>query len=627
MSGNLFLLANIVLEICLIFVVVLTIVLSRYIRKSISNRIFVFFCVSVICWILANLLANLYSSDPALLLFWTRASLFGPCFLPIFYILFAISFPESSIAIKKGYLILLVAITSAILFFIPTVYNVKSVNLINANKLEYSFEPGILYTFFSVYFVVSFVIASYILFKKHNKANEQQKIQIRFIISGIVASSVSGSLISAVFPIMGLNSLISIGPASSLFFIALTTYAIIKHQLLNAKVIVTEAITYLVLIILSVELFFSRNTVEVLFRLLFLVIMTYGARILLISINKEIKQKEDLQVLSKKLDEANRHLEDLDEQKDNFISMASHELNTPIAAIEGYLSMIIDEKMAGDVNPKVKAYLENIYFSSKRLAALVRDLLNVSRIESGRVHLINEEASIEDVIEKSIAEVKIKADEVGHKLTFEKPKTPLPKTWFDVSRITEVMINIIGNAIKYTDPPGKITVSAHADDGKLVVAIQDNGRGIPKGKEEAIFEKFVQVEVLKDQVKGTGLGMFITKNLIELHKGKIWFKSSTEKADHGTTFYFSLPIYKTKPVDPHEGEGALFQKKPSDVTAPVTSPTRPPIPTTTFDNPSSPIPEACKTDEIKKDESLKGVTLEPIKEETKNNKSEIGDKK
>ncbi len=616
MTGNLFTLANIILEICLVFVLVLTIVLGKYIKKSISNKIFVLFCISVICWILANLLANIYSSSPGLLLFWTRASLFGPSFLPILYILFANSFPNKPISIKKEYLGLLVILTSVLLVFIPTAHNVKSVTLINANTLEYSFDPGVLYAYFSVFFVISFVVASFILFKKYYKSNEQQKNQIKYIITGIIASSITGSLISALFPMLGLNTLISVGPASSLFFIVLTTVAIIKHQLLNAKVIITQAVTYLVLIILSVEIFFSRNIVEVLFRLLFLIVTAYGARILLISINKEIKQKEELQFLAKKLDNANKHLEDLDEQKDNFISMASHELNTPIAAIEGYLSMIIDEKMAGDVNPKVKAYLENIYFSSKRLAALVRDLLNVSRIESGRVHLINEEASIEDVIEKSIAEVKIKADEVGHKLTFEKPKTPLPKTWFDVSRITEVMINIIGNAIKYTDPPGKITVSAHADDGKLVVAIQDNGRGIPKGKEEAIFEKFVQVEVLKDQVKGTGLGMFITKNLVELHKGKLWFKSSTDKADHGTTFYFSLPIYKTKPVDPHEGEGALFQKKPTDVTAPVTSPTRPPIPTTTFDNPSSPIPEVSKTDEIKKDEL-----------ETKNNKSEIGDKK
>ncbi|MCL5410817.1 MAG: HAMP domain-containing histidine kinase [Patescibacteria group bacterium] len=286
---------------------------------------------------------------------------------------------------------------------------------------------------------------------------------------------------------------------------------------------------------------------------------TYGGYVLIKSVKAEIKQKEDLERLAKKLDEANQHLEELDETKDNFLSMASHELNTPIAAIEGYLSMIIDEKMAGELNPKAKEYLTNVYNSSKRLAALVKDLLNVSRIESNRVHIIYTETQIEDVIDQAFAEIKMKAKEAGHTLTFEKPKNKLPKTFLDVPRIIEVMINFMGNAIKYTDPPGKIVVKCHADDDKIVVSVEDNGRGIPKDKYEHMFEKFTQVNVFKDEVKGTGLGMFISKNLIELHKGKIWFKSSVDAKDHGTTFYFSIPILKKKPFDPNEGEGALFQ--------------------------------------------------------------------
>jgi signal transduction histidine kinase len=291
------------------------------------------------------------------------------------------------------------------------------------------------------------------------------------------------------------------------------------------------------------------------------ILATYGGYVLIKSVKTEIKQKEDLQVLATKLDEANQHLEELDETKDNFLSMATHELNTPIAAIEGYLSMIVDEKMAGEINDKAMGYLKNVYMSSKRLAALVRDLLNVSRIESNRIHLINEEASIEDVINQAIAEIKIKADEVGHKLVFEKPNKPLPKSWFDVSRITEVVINLMGNSIKYTEPPGKITVRAHADDNKIVVSVEDNGRGIPADRAEHIFEKFSQVDVLKDQVKGTGLGMFISKNLVNLHKGQLWFKSSVDPKHHGTTFYFSLPILKEKPVDENEGQGAVIKLK------------------------------------------------------------------
>ncbi len=139
-------------------------------------------------------------------------------------------------------------------------------------------------------------------------------------------------------------------------------------------------------------------------------------------------------------------------------------------------------------------------------------------------------------------------------------------------RIVEVLINLIGNSIKYTEPGGKIEVACHADDDRIIVSVEDNGRGIPKDKYDHVFEKFTQVNVLTDQIKGTGLGMFISKNLIALHKGKLWFKSSVDKNDHGTIFYFSLPILKEKPFDPNEGEGALFQTgKPKTTTEPTTS--------------------------------------------------------
>lgn len=570
-------------------------------KKEAGNIFFALVSILISLVIIANYfsLANKGSEDTTL--FWIRAVMFLVPYLIVAMFYFCSSYlnPGYKTSLKKILLLVTPTVVLSLINLTSLVY--KSVEISSNGNIIPVTGPAIALN--GLHIMPLFILSIWNMAKnsKRKDLSNKEKFMIRFSLYLLLFSFGLQIVTSfVVVTVFHYTTLVPLGNFLSFIFIILMTVSIFYFQAFNLNLIGAFFFAAILIVLMFAEIFTATGIQTIIYKIIVFVLVSIVGLEFINSVKKEIKQKEDLQVLSKKLDEANRHLEDLDEQKDNFISMASHELNTPIAAIEGYLSMIIDEKMAGDVNPKVKAYLENIYFSSKRLAALVRDLLNVSRIESGRVHLINEEASIEDVIEKSIAEVKIKADEVGHKLTFEKPKTPLPKTWFDVSRITEVMINIIGNAIKYTDPPGKIAVSAHADDGKLVVAIQDNGRGIPKGKEEAIFEKFVQVEVLKDQVKGTGLGMFITKNLIELHKGKLWFKSSTDKADHGTTFYFSLPIYKTKPLDPHEGEGALFQKKPSDVSAPVTSPTRPPIPTTTFDNPSSPIPEPTKTDEPKK---------------------------
>ena len=131
----------------------------------------------------------------------------------------------------------------------------------------------------------------------------------------------------------------------------------------------------------------------------------------------------------------------------------------------------------------------------------------------------------------------------------------MPKSFYDVPRITEVVINIIGNAAKYTPEGGKVDVSVEMQDDNLMVSIADNGKGIPADKKDKVFEKFTQADILKDEVKGTGLGLYIVKNFVKMHKGKVWFDSVVGK---GTTFYFTLPILKTQPPDPHEGQGSVL---------------------------------------------------------------------
>ena len=273
------------------------------------------------------------------------------------------------------------------------------------------------------------------------------------------------------------------------------------------------------------------------------------------SVKREIGQREQIEKLAKDLRKANGELKVLDKAKDDFLSMASHELNTPIAAIEGYLSMIIDEGIGEKLGSTTKKYLERVYSSAKRLSGLVSDLLNVSRIESGRIHIIYSEGQIEDTIEQAIAEIKPEIDKFKHSLTFHKPKTAMPKSFYDVPRITEVVINIIGNAAKYTPEGGKVDVSVEMQDDNLMVSIADNGKGIPADKKDKVFEKFTQADILKDEVKGTGLGLYIVKNFVKMHKGKVWFDSVVGK---GTTFYFTLPILKTQPPDPHEGQGSVL---------------------------------------------------------------------
>lgn len=413
---------------------------------------------------------------------------------------------------------------------------------------------------FYAYAIVTALLVIWRLARSYGAAGANERAQIQLFSYGIVAVAVFNTIFNVLWPMIRPgDNYFWLGDYSVVFMLGFTAYAITKHQLFDIKVIATEAIVILLSLALLVRMIISEGATEGAINFFIWFTATYGGYQLVKSVQREIRQKEDIEKLAKRLDEANKHLEDLDKAKDNFMSMASHELNTPIAAIEGYLSMILDEGMGGKIPDQARKYLDSVYSSSKRLAALVRDLLNVSRIESNRVHLIYEETQIEDIINQAVMEVGSKVKEMGHTLTHEKPKEALPKTWFDKTRITEVVINMLGNAIKYTDPGGKIEIRARKESDNIVVQVKDNGCGVPKEKRDRIFQKFSQVDVLKDQVKGTGLGMFISKNLIELHKGKIWFESEGE--GKGTTFFFSLPILKEKPHDEHEGEGAVLQLK------------------------------------------------------------------
>ncbi len=242
-----------------------------------------------------------------------------------------------------------------------------------------------------------------------------------------------------------------------------------------------------------------------------------------------------------KLKDANAYLAQLDKMKDEFISMASHELNTPLAAIEGYLSMVLEENM-GKVDSRAKTYLGRAYDSSKRLAELILDLLNVSRIEQGRLKMKFSKSNMVELANSVIHELQVRSDAKKLYLKVESEE-PVVETWCDPDRIREVYVNLINNSIKFTEKGG-VTVRISKKGNTILSAITDTGRGIAKAEQTKLFQKFSQIKRDVDQQQGTGLGLYISKNFVELHKGRIWVESEEGK---GATFYFELPIMTEPP--------------------------------------------------------------------------------
>ncbi|HSW88107.1 MAG TPA: ATP-binding protein [Candidatus Saccharimonadales bacterium] len=243
-------------------------------------------------------------------------------------------------------------------------------------------------------------------------------------------------------------------------------------------------------------------------------------------------------LLYQRIQEANERLKSLDKLKDEFVSLASHELRTPMTAISSYIWLVKKDPNLTDLQ---RTYLENTYISVQRLIRLVNDMLNASRIETGRLIIKPLPNNIEQVVKETITELLPKAQEQQITLTEENPATPLPLVLIDKDKIKEVVMNLVGNSLKFTPSGGKITISFSEHDTMVEVHITDTGTGIKKEDMPKLFKKFGMIDenYLKTTPgQGTGLGLYISKSIVQLHGGSIWFESPG--ANMGTTFSFSL---------------------------------------------------------------------------------------
>lgn len=243
-------------------------------------------------------------------------------------------------------------------------------------------------------------------------------------------------------------------------------------------------------------------------------------------------------------------LHDVTEEKNfeamklDFVSMAAHELRTPLTSIKGYLSVFMNENK-GKFDSDQNMFLTRISISTEQLLDLVENLLNVSKIERGMFNVNLSSTNWVEVVQLTFDQFMERAKEKNLEFTFVKPEGTLPQVMVDKLRITEVISNLFSNATAYTPPGGKIKVwvELSPDKSSIITHVSDNGEGIPKEAMSHLFTKFFRVAgKLEQGSKGTGLGLYISKAITEMHHGKIWVES---KIDEGSTFSFSLPIKTT----------------------------------------------------------------------------------
>ncbi|HET7320787.1 MAG TPA: ATP-binding protein [Candidatus Saccharimonadales bacterium] len=725
---------NIILALCGLILFVLSLVVLYSNSKSPVNRWLGGFTLSGLIWLLANLFANLSQSGYANLLF-SRLTLIGASLVPLTYLMFCFNFTGKAKNIGSWTYATIFLPIMALLALTPTSLNIKSV--LNNGGIQ----PGIAYLFLLAILAVYFTIDIRLLVREYREAKQTRRQQLYYILLGTGMTVVPGVLLSGILPVLGVYGGLPYGPAVVIFFSVFTSIAIVRHRLLDVRLIVARSLAYtfsllslgaiftavafsitgllfngdklstsatrLVYTVLAIALayvfpflkrFFDEITRKVFYRDAYdtqsfldgfnkVLVATYElvpllrksaviigdnlkptytvfgiketqnvprrilgtasapkftdkdiafvrsvtpkmrrklivvdeleekyselqkvlqanniavivrlasatneegigylvlgpkksgnlyssqdlknieiiANELVIAIQNALRFEEianfnltlqgKVDEATKKLRGANERLKELDETKDDFISMASHQLRTPLTSVKGYISMVL-EGDAGTLNTTQKKLLEQSFYSSQRMVFLIADLLNVSRLKTGKFVIEPAPVNLADMVEEEVEQLQKGAASKELTLTYEKPKE-FPALMLDETKTRQVVMNFIDNAIYYTPQGGHIRVELTETPASVEMRVSDDGIGVPKHEQHHLFTKFYRAgNARKARPDGTGLGLFMAKKVVVAQGGAIIFESEEGK---GSTFGFVFSKSKLAPTSVNKPKGA-----------------------------------------------------------------------
>jgi signal transduction histidine kinase len=255
-------------------------------------------------------------------------------------------------------------------------------------------------------------------------------------------------------------------------------------------------------------------------------------------LNETLQQRID--EATKELRASNAQLQKLDEAKDEFVSMASHQLRTPLTSVKGYISMVL-EGDAGKISDMQRHLLSEAFTSSERMVHLINDFLNVSRLQTGKFMVDRRAIDLAKITGQEVDSLKTTADARNLKLKYRKPSY-FPTLYIDEGKIRQVIMNFIDNAIYYSSEFSTITIALEAVAGEAILTVHNEGIGVPESEKAHLFTKFFRAaNARKQRPDGTGVGLFLSKMVVTAHDGKMVFESEPSE---GTTFGFRLPIKK-----------------------------------------------------------------------------------
>lgn len=492
-------------------------------------------CVSFSFWSFSLYMVTVTESYSQAV-FWQYVLDVAGIFLPATYFAFLLEFVGYKRALMQ-WLIYSAAVVVSAISFSPSF---KS----GMDRLYdfYWIHPGPLYLIFPIYFLIFAVISVVLLVSLYIKAprGSAMRGQLRNMLIGGFLGYAGG--LTDFFP--QVFRVYPYGNYLVILYIVFMVYGVIRYKLMSTKVIATQIFATAISLLSLFNLLRSQGLNDWILNSFILVLTCVGALLLVRSVNNEVQARQRIEKLATDLEAANKRLTELDRQKSEFVSFASHQLRAPLTAMKGYGSLLLEGDM-GELPKAAREGIERIFESTKTLTNIVDDYLNVSRIELGTMKYTFETLDMKTLVEDVIGELRPNIEKKGLAFTFHAQNNGTDyRVTADRDKLKQVVANLIDNSVKYT-PSGAVAVTLEYDHAarKIVFKIKDTGIGIDPETLPHLFQKFSRAgNAGKVNIKGTGLGLYVAKQIVEAHHGTVRAESAGE--GKGSSFIVELEPFR-----------------------------------------------------------------------------------
>jgi signal transduction histidine kinase len=498
--------------------------------KSATNIAFLLFCFVTMLWSFCNYMSY-QTADQEVTLWLLRIVIFLGVWHSFTFFNFLYIFPLEKKKLPLWYTLVIIPIVASVslLTLTPLIFSKLDDSASKVGAPHAVVQPLIL---LFILMVCVLIISSFIfLVRRIIKSKGDERKPYAIILFGAVATFVLLFACNLILPaVFGVTRFIPLGAVTIFPFAVCTAYAIFKHKAFKVKNLGSTIMAFFLCMATFVEIIFAETSGQLLLRVgIFLFV-------LLISI-QFIKNIFALERTKESLLEANVKLQSLDKLKSEFISLASHQLRSPLTVIKGYASTLTDG-IVGDLTPKQSEIVRHIYTSAQGLASVVEDFLNVTKIEQGGMKYVFAETDLGTIVRDLASDMKIAAEDKHLKLSLEIDEECKYIINADGVKLKQVFLNLIDNSIKYTKE-GFVMLRLTANDNEILFSVTDSGVGISEETKAKLFTKFVRGEGGALNAGGSGLGLYLAQEIVKAHKGKITIDS--KGLDKGSTFSVVLP--------------------------------------------------------------------------------------